>query len=235
MKTIAMTVLAAAMAASAQGAAAFRAADYGIVPGNAFSAGQVARLVEDLRRTEGDKTLLLEPGRYDVGAAQCQTRTWFISNHDQTNPRRVFLPLEGIRDLTVRAEGAFINLRGRIIALGVWDSANVTVQGLTIDCETQPMTQINLTAVDAAAQTVTFTLLPEANSAPAAASSSRPTAASPTARRTWASASPASRGTPMAPSRRPAAPIAPSARANAWPCAPANAPRRESSSRIRAT
>lgn len=86
MKTIAMTVLAAAMAASAQGAAAFRAADYGIVPGNAFSAGQVARLVEDLRRTEGDKTLLLEPGRYDVGAAQCQTRTWFISNHDQTNP-----------------------------------------------------------------------------------------------------------------------------------------------------
>lgn len=163
MKTIAMTVLAAAMAASAQGAAAFRAADYGIVPGNAFSAGQVARLVEDLRRTEGDKTLLLEPGRYDVGAAQCQTRTWFISNHDQTNPRRVFLPLEGIRDLTVRAEGAFINLRGRIIALGVWDSANVTVQGLTIDCETQPMTQINLTAVDAAAQTVTFTLLPEAN------------------------------------------------------------------------
>lgn len=68
MKTIAMTVLAAAMAASAQGAAAFRAADYGIVPGNAFSAGQVARLVEDLRRTEGDKTLLLEPGRYDVGA-----------------------------------------------------------------------------------------------------------------------------------------------------------------------
>ncbi len=150
------------LAASAWGAV-FRAADYGVAPGKAFQASDVARLLEALRKAEGPSTLRLEPGVYDIGPGQCQTRTWFISNHDQTNPRLVFLPLEDVRGLTVEAEGVFLNLRGRILALGVWDSAEVTVDGLTVDYETPPLTQATLTAVDPKAKTVTFTLPPEAN------------------------------------------------------------------------
>ncbi len=156
-----LTRLARAAAAAAGEAATFEAADYGIAPGRAFKAGDVARLLEDVRRSPGPNTVRFAPGVYDVGPEQCQERTWFISNHDQWNPKRVFLPLEGMEGLTVEAGGAFLNLRGRIIAVGVWDSAGVCVEGLTVDYEAPPIAQATFTAVDPKAKTVTFTLLGE--------------------------------------------------------------------------
>ena len=161
MRRIVMTLALAAAAAAVRGAT-FRAADYGIAPGRAFRAEDVARLLADARRAAGPKTIVFGPGVYDVGPGQCQRRTWFLSNHDQQNPRQVFLPLEGMRDLRVEARGATLNLRGRIIAAGVWDSARVTLEGLTVDYEVPPLTQVTFTAVDPEARTVTFALPPGA-------------------------------------------------------------------------
>lgn len=152
--------LAATLAVAALSAKTFRAADYGIAPGTPFTAADVARMLADVKATKADTSdpnrLVFASGTYDVGPEQCQERTWFISNHDQDNPKRVFLPLEGQQNLTVEAEGAFLNLRGRIIPVGVWDSERIRVQGLTVDYETPPLTQVTFTAVDAAAKTVTF-------------------------------------------------------------------------------
>lgn len=134
----------------------FVAADYGIAPGKAFKAADVERLLADVKAAKGAKKLVFEAGTYDVGAEQCQTRTWFISNHDQVNPRKVFLPLEGQEDLEVEGNGAFFNLKGRIIPVGIWDSKQVCVKDVTVDYEIPMITQVNFTAVDAAAKTVTF-------------------------------------------------------------------------------
>lgn len=150
--------LCAALAAVFAQCKIFRVADYGIAPGKAFSATDVARLLDDVKAadTKETHTILFSPGIYDIGPDQCQERTWFISNHDQDNPKRVFLPLEGLRGVAVEAAGAFFNLRGRIIPVGIWDSEAVTLTGLTVDYETPPLTQIDFTAVDTAAKTVTF-------------------------------------------------------------------------------
>lgn len=158
MKTRFALVLCAMLTAMLTQGKIFQAKDYGIAPGKAFSAADVARLLADVKAagTVELHTIHFEPGTYDIGPEQCQTRTWFISNHDQTNPKRVFLPLERLKDVAVEAEGAFLNLRGRIIPVGIWDSEAVTLTGLTVDYETPPLTQIDFTAVDAAAKTVTF-------------------------------------------------------------------------------
>lgn len=150
--------LCAALAALLARGKTFRATDYGIAPGKAFAASDVARLLADITAAgDGEGHLLcFAPGVYDIGPEQCQERTWFISNHDQRNPRRVFLPLEGMRRLEVRGTGAILNLRGRIIPVGLWDCADVTLRGLTVDYETPPLTQVDFVAVDAAAKTVTF-------------------------------------------------------------------------------
>lgn len=160
MKTTLTLLVLTALAAAGQ-AATFAAADYGIVPGKTFKAADVTRLLGDIRKSAEPATLVFAPGVYDIGPDQCQERTWYISNHDQWNPKRVFLPLEGMEALTVKATGAFLNLRGRIIPVGIWDSAGVTIEGLTVDYETPPLAQATFTEVDANAKTVTFTLLPE--------------------------------------------------------------------------
>ncbi len=141
-----------------------RAADYGITPGGAFKADAVVRLLAEAKKASesGPVHLLFEPGDYTISAEQCQTRTWFISNHDQANPRKVFLPLEGLRDLHLTTTGtapeaaARFNLDGRIIPLALWDCQNITVSNLVVDYVTPPITQVTFTAVDAKAKTVTF-------------------------------------------------------------------------------
>ena len=182
MKTTLTLLVLTALAAAGQ-AATFAAADYGIVPGKTFKAADVTRLLGDIRKSAEPATLVFAPGVYDIGPDQCQERTWYISNHDQWNPKRVFLPLEGMEALTVKATGAFLNLRGRIIPVGIWDSAGVTIEGLTVDYETPPLAQATFTEVDANAKTRTLKVRR------AEASSSRPMAGLRIARRTRASIS----------------------------------------------
>lgn len=137
--------------------ASFVAADYGIAPGKTFVAADVERMLADVKASQAlKKRIVFQPGVYDIGAEQCQIRTWFISNHDQVNPRKVFLPLEDQVNVTVEGKGAFFNLRGRILPVGIWNSKGVRVKDVTVDYEIPMITQVTFTAVNPEAQTVTF-------------------------------------------------------------------------------
>ena len=147
----------------------FYATDYGIAPGQTFSAADVERLLEALHEASAQQAgtpekpiqLVFAPGVYEIGLAQCQVRTWFISNHDQDNPKHVFLPLEGLKNVSLIGNGAFLNLHARIIPFGIWESADVMLDNFTVDYACPPLSQITFTAVDPKAQTVTFRPLPE--------------------------------------------------------------------------
>ena len=135
----------------------FRASEYGIAPGKTFVAADVERLLQAVKTSDRQrKVILFAAGVYDIGAEQCQERTWFISNHDQVNPRKVFLPLENLQRVTVNGNGAFFNLRGRILPIGIWNSDMIRVKNLTVDYEIPMITQVTFTAVDPAARKVTF-------------------------------------------------------------------------------
>ncbi len=139
------------------GTARFDAADYGIAPGKTFTAADVERMLADVKAAEEtDKRIVFQPGTYDIGTEQCQIRTWFISNHDQVNPRKVFLPIEDQQNVVVEGNGAFFNLQGRILPVAIWNSEMVYVKDLTVDYEIPMITQVTFTAVDAEAKTVTF-------------------------------------------------------------------------------
>lgn len=146
----------------------FHAANYGIAPGAAFNAADVARLIDEVRAARANDNdaarnirIIFAPGTYDVGLNQCQTRTWFISNHEQNNPKRVFLPLENLTNVTVTGNGALFNLHARIIPFAIWDSRRISLNEFSVDYVCPPLAQINFTAVDPRARTVTFRPLPE--------------------------------------------------------------------------
>ena len=158
-----------ALAGGLSAAKVFHAADYGIVPGEAaYTASDVARMLAEVRQACAQEPsaaepirLLFKPGTYEIGPEQCQARTWFISNHDQDNPKRVFLPLEGLTNVELCGNGALFNLHARIIPFGIWDSQRVTLGDFTVDYACPPLSQITFTAVDPEAKRVTFRPLPE--------------------------------------------------------------------------
>lgn len=147
--------------ASSLWAKTFYAKDYGIAPEGNFTAADVSRLMTDVQASKEANLLLFEPGHYRLTEAQSQQRTWFISNHDQTNPRRVFLPIENQKDLTVHAHGVTLEAEVPMIFVGIWESQSIAVTDMTCDYVSPLIAQLDIVAVDAAARTVTFKPLPE--------------------------------------------------------------------------
>ena len=83
--------------------------DYGIVPNTEenLSAKMQEALVAIKRANEGKKvTLLFEEGRYDFHVDGAVQKEYYISNHDQPNPKPVGLALEDWKNLTLDGAGA---------------------------------------------------------------------------------------------------------------------------------
>ncbi len=134
-----------------------KAADYGIAPGKPFTAADVARMLADVRAANERMGITFEAGVYNISAEQCQERELFISNHDQVNPRKVFLPLEDMDKVTfLFPPETVFNLQGRIIFATIEQSDDVTIIGGTVDYEIPMITQVEFLEVDAKQKTVKF-------------------------------------------------------------------------------
>lgn len=86
----------------------------------------------DKIRAAGGGTIVLKPGDYYL-RSPVKSEIW-ISNHDNPRPRQIFLPIEGVTNLTIRCEK-----RARILADGegacvaLVDTKNVKMKGVHFD------------------------------------------------------------------------------------------------------
>jgi len=86
--------------------------------------------VEKLRAAGGGE-LMLASGDYHFRSPV--RRNWYVSNHDNDLPRNVFLPLENLKDVTIRSERAEFVFHGDGIALGLWNCVNLRLKGIAVD------------------------------------------------------------------------------------------------------
>ena len=63
------------------------------------------------------RSLLFESGRYDFHPEGAAVREYYISNHDQDNPKTVGFPLEDWKGLAV-ADRGYVLETGRIVTEG---------------------------------------------------------------------------------------------------------------------
>lgn len=93
----------------------------------------------------GDKIVLrFSAGRYDFhedGAAVCE---YYISNHDQSQPKKVAIPLEHFSNLTLEGNGAEFVFHGTIIPLSLLYSEQCTLKDFSIDFENPHIAQIQV-------------------------------------------------------------------------------------------
>jgi len=131
--------------------ALFDVRDFGWRAGADDAGPALQAAIDTVRTASGDARLLLPPGDHHVWPETSIHRELFISNTVGIDPRyatkSIGMLLEGVRDVTVAADGARLIVHGRQSALAVIDSGAVRVEGLEVDWAVP--TVIDVTVVDA--------------------------------------------------------------------------------------
>ena len=138
---------------------------YGLVPDTRENLSpKLQQVLQEIKAQTGDKdkvTLIFAPGRYDFhpeGAATCE---YYISNHDQDQPKTVGFPLEDWKNLTLDGQGADFMFHGRMLPVSLIGSDNCTLKNFSIDFEVPHITQIKVLKNDTTG--ITFEAAPWTN------------------------------------------------------------------------
>lgn len=122
--------------------------DYGIKPGNNKSLGnRLLKAIEDINNNrKGDDEIILEflPGTYHFYPSKKIQREYYISNHDQDNPKFVGIPLENVKNITIDGNGAKFVFHGVMLPLSILNSQNCTIKNISIDFENPHIFQIEI-------------------------------------------------------------------------------------------
>ena len=98
---------------------------------------------------EGEKVLLRFPeGRYEFHEKGAAVREYYISNHDQTNPKKVGIALEDMKNLTLDGQGSEFVFHGRMLPVSLLRSENCLLKNFSIDFENPHIAQVKIVEND---------------------------------------------------------------------------------------
>ena len=98
---------------------------------------------------EGEKVILRFPeGRYEFHEKGAAVREYYISNHDQTNPKKVGIALEDMKNLTLDGQGSEFVFHGRMLPVSLLRSENCLLKNFSIDFENPHIAQVNIVEND---------------------------------------------------------------------------------------
>ena len=97
---------------------------------------------------EEEVIIRFEEGQYEFHEKGAAIRTYYISNHDQTLPKKVGISLEGWKNLTLDGQGARFVFHGRMLPLSLLRSENCRLQHFSIDFATPHIAQVTVVEND---------------------------------------------------------------------------------------
>ena len=126
----------------------YQLSDYGIKPNTgADIALLLANALKEIKQEAGDEKRIVirfEPGRYDFHPMNAPQKTYYISNHDQTNPKSVGIALEDWKQLTLDGQGASFVFHGRMLPISLLRSSDCRLENFSIDFEQPHIAQASV-------------------------------------------------------------------------------------------
>ena len=126
----------------------YEGARYGLKADSKRNAAPMVRKLLDKIKAEyqpGDSVVLrFSPGRYHFHEEGATVREYYISNHDQTNPKKVGLAIEGLQHFTLDGQGAEFVFHGRMLPLSLLHSENCTLRDFSIDFANPHISQVKI-------------------------------------------------------------------------------------------
>lgn len=104
--------------------------------------------------------IMLEPGRYDFHPEEALAKEYYISNHNQDNPKLVGLAFENMQDVTFDGQGAELIFHGRMLPIAIVNSTNFSLKNLRIDFENPHISQVKVLENDTVENSITFEVAP---------------------------------------------------------------------------
>ena len=114
----------------------YKVSDY-LVSGDVNNVSPIlADIVADIKSEvkEGEKvTILFDSIAYNFRQDSATTQEYYISNHDQDNPKSIGINIEEIDNLTIDGAGAKFIFHGRMLPIVISKSENTIVKNLSVD------------------------------------------------------------------------------------------------------
>lgn len=141
----------------------YNLSDYGLVPDNKEnSSSLMANALQEISRvkTSDPVVIILPKGRYDFYPDGATEREYFISNHDQSNPKRVGLAFENMKNVIFDGQGSDLIFHGRMLPVSLLHSENCTLKNFSIDFENPHISQVRVLENDTLAGSITYEVAP---------------------------------------------------------------------------
>lgn len=127
--------------------------DYGVEPNDTSlnATSTINNAIAEIMASNIDGrplVIALQPGRYDFYPDSNVMREYYISNHDQINPKMVGIALENLRNVTFDGNGAELVFHGRMLPISLVSSLNCTIKNLSIDFENPHISQVKVVEND---------------------------------------------------------------------------------------
>lgn len=126
----------------------YKMKEFGLKAGSKKDAAPVIEKALEKIKTECSTTdsiiLRFEPGIYNFYEKNATEREYYISNHDQINPKKVGIALEGFKSFTLDGQGAEFIFHGRMLPLSLLHSENCTLKNFSIDFANPHITQVQV-------------------------------------------------------------------------------------------
>lgn len=138
--------------------------EFDVKPDKGVDASVAAtKLMEYLEAREDTAhlTVVFPKGRYDFYPDSASERVYYISNHDQDNPKKVGFALEGATNITIDGQGSEFIFHGRMIPFALLNTENIALKNFTVDFELPAFLQLEILEVDQEAGEVTAEIYPK--------------------------------------------------------------------------
>ncbi len=136
----------------------------GILPNTGKDVGPALRkVINDLKintKNSEQLRLTLKKGRYEFFSEGAATREYYISNHDQTNPKKVGITLEYINNIEIDGNGAELLFHGTMLPIAIAHSGNVKLRNISIDFDDPQICQATIIDNDSRQGIITYRLAP---------------------------------------------------------------------------
>lgn len=129
---------------------------------NKNNASQLNEILTRIKSDFGNENKLiieLKKGRYDFYPDDAVQKEYYISNHDQNQPKYIGICLEDWHDITIDANGAEFIFHGQMLPIAVVASSNITLENFSIDFENPHIAQVEILKNDEN-QGITFRVEP---------------------------------------------------------------------------
>ncbi|MGL5317344.1 MAG: alpha-1,3-galactosidase B, partial [Bacteroidales bacterium] len=145
----------------------YNMSDFGVKPNSTENCSPlVTKALEQIKAkaTNGDKiTIIFDKGSYHFYPEGSAQKEYYVSNHDQDNPKSVGLAIEGFNNLTVDGKGADFLFHGRMLPVSVVGDSTITLKNFSVDFPDPHIAQIQIKSNNPETGEVVYEIAPWVN------------------------------------------------------------------------